>query len=272
VSAPVTSIAPRSTGTALADQLFAPLRKGEGVRIGLVGDSGCGKTWAARLLLAEWCRRVPNGFALVHDDTGPLQFRGQVRRFVTDIAKQPLAPEPRIVIFRGDERVRSGVNPSSLAEYAWRCAYRSPPVPMLLLLDELGRAAYAGHWSHQPNCPKRKGRGPGGMSSFNEREAECTCPLPAIFSWGRRSCVSVIWTTQSPQNAPREAFEQSSALVCVHMGGRGLRYLRDLDYLDGGAEPAIARQPGTREVAAGAVPAYVMLERGSAWDGKEYRL
>lgn len=243
----------------LFDLLFAPLRKGEGARIGIVGDSGCGKTEAAKRLLDEWLRRVARGFAFVVDDTGPSQFRGQLRGFVADLAHHPLVPTgPRVAVFRGRDGVH--VDTETVGQLAWRAVGRVPPVPTLVLLDELERSANAGHWRHGRDCPGR------------DVPTDCSCKLPKLWSWGRRSCASVIFTTQSPQAAPRSAFEQSSALLCVHLGGRGLKYLRGLDYVDSAAELAIGKLPDAIAVAQGAVPPYVLLRRGASWDGRLYRL
>lgn len=234
----------------ILDQVFAPIEHGEGIRIGIVGDSGTGKTHAARQLLAAWLARVPRGIALIHDDVGPCQYAGEQRGFPADLKTQPAAG--RAIVFRGANG--RGCDPADVAALAWKLSHAS--VPVLIVLDELERAASAGHWRHAAGCD-------GGAS--------CSCMLPRAFAWGRRVQLSVAWTTQSAQAAPREALEQSTALFTMHVAGRGARYLDELGYLDGGAAAALAQLPD------GMAPpdkrgACLVLRRGAPWDGKLYRL
>jgi len=64
---------PETTDGRLAAEIaFGPLSQNEGPRIGILGDSGCGKTEAARRLVAEYVRRVPNGVVYCVDDKGTI--------------------------------------------------------------------------------------------------------------------------------------------------------------------------------------------------------
>jgi len=250
---PATSAA----GAALGAELYAPIARDEGVRIGLVGDSGTGKTTAARYLLADWISRFP-GIALVHDDTGPRQFVGQERADVAELRRLPIAPSPRVVVFRGHQSLGIGADPEPIAGLGWRLVRRRPPTPALLLFDELERSARGGRWNHPASCPSRR-RPP----------LPCTCELPRVFSWGRRSCLSCIWTTQSPQSAPLEALEQSSTLLVFHMAGLGLGRLRKLDYVNDQAERAIVALPDMYSADRGA---FIKLRRGVPWDGRVLKM
>ena len=132
----------------------------------------------------------------------------------------------------------------SVAEFAWQLAARRRPC--LVVYDELGRAAHDGEWL--PGVRK----------------------IPAAFGQGRSVGIASLWSTQSPQDAPRAAFEQSSAVLCFRMAGMGLALLRRRDYLSGDVEAAIESLPGD-DVAPADRGVFVLLRRGRPWDGKRYK-
>ena len=118
---------------------------GEAPRIGVLGDSGTGKTYAATFIVESYVRKIP-GWAIVCDDKElRARFAGQERRDIAEIATRPPAPEPRVLVLRGDVRNRITVDPESVAGWAWAMSARGRPT--LGVYDELTRACKNGRWS-----------------------------------------------------------------------------------------------------------------------------
>ncbi|HYM46765.1 MAG TPA: hypothetical protein VES65_11480 [Solirubrobacteraceae bacterium] len=238
--------APLVSGVVASREALAPLAFGEAPRIGILGDSGTGKTEAARALVKDWITRVPS-FALVLDDKElRARFEGQERRDLADLAAQPPAPEPRVLVLRGDVRRGVEVDPEEAAAWAWAMAARNRA--SLVVYDELTRAARNGRWL-------------AGRDSL----------FPKTFGQGRAAGLSSIWGTQSPQDAPREPFEQSSVIYCFRLDGLGLNTLVDRNYvLDEGLAEVIRSLPGD-ELPPPERGYFVLLRRGRPWDGNVYR-
>lgn len=218
---------------------------GEGVRVGIVGDSGTGKTHAAQAFVAAYLERLP-GYVLVADAKCERRFGGQEYASVAELAARPPAPEPRILSFRGDPWSGVDLRPDEVAALAWRIGARRRVT--LTVLDELdGSAARAGQW--------RRG----------------TEWIPRTFTQGRAHGLSVLWGAQAPQAAPREAFGQSDYLLCFRLAGAELRLLKERGYLGGVPPELVPGLPGATSPPAER-GAFVLLARGLPWDGQVYRL
>lgn len=245
---PITTAIVRAPGSEAAAQIFATLAYGEAPRVGILGDTGSGKTHAERLLIDEYLRRSV-GFAVVVDDKDPrrAQFAGQVREDQIDLIGNPPDPTgPRVIVLRGDIARGGDLEPDQIAAYAWHAAGMGRPV--LVVFDELNHVNLTtyGQW-----C----------------RGIEWA---PRCFAKGRSVGVAVMWGTQSPQDCPRIAFEQSSAIATFKLAGMGLRKLGELDYLSGGAADVIPRLTG-EPAAPAARGDFVLLRRGQVWDRKIYK-
>lgn len=239
-------------GEDAAAAAWASLEYGEGSRVGLLGDSGCGKTEAARRLIAAYQRRS-TGVVLIVDDKEPQpQYEGQLRRDVDELRRQPIDPNgPRVVVFRGARFDREGgeVDPETVAEVQWALAQQR--IPSLVVYDELDKAANGGQWVRGKRSTVRW-----------------------AFIKGRSSGAASLWGTQETQAVPAEAFNQSSVILCFRMTGAPLRLLRERGYLeaDGGADvgETIRTLPGD-ELPKPQRGYFVMLRRGRPWDGRVYR-
>jgi hypothetical protein len=241
-----------SPGSEAAAEAWAPLGYGEGARVGVLGDSGAGKSTAEKELIKEWLRRAP-GVAIVVDDKGPRQrFEGQARRDIADLRAHPYDPEgPRVIVLRGDCFAGYKVDREEVAAFAWKMIARRQPT--LLVFDELKEACAGGQWK-------------GGAVW-----------LPRSFSQGREVGLSVLWGTQDTQEVPAEAFNQSGRVLTFKIAGNGLRLLGNRNYLvtapglePGTLERVIPMLPGEDDPPASRGP-FVLLKRGKPWDGKFYR-
>jgi len=230
-------------GDCAVDVALYSLKFGEGPCVAIVGDRGTGKSTAMKAICAGYLKRSV-GLVLACDAGGHSGFVGQQRVDVSDMRARPIAPEPRAVVFVGDPWAGIDPNPEAVSEFAWQVSARR--VPTLQAVDELKWAARGGWW--------RKG----------------VKRLPQSCSQGRKHGVGIVWASQSPQDAPREAFEEASLLICYRLAGLGLDRLADRNYLRGIDREVIEGLPGDR------VPPLergrcVILRRGEEWDGKFYR-
>ncbi len=243
--APVASATAATDGEAAAAEALAPLRFGEAPRVGVLGDSGCGKTEASRRIVATYLRACP-GVVLVCDDKPEQQYPGVVRRGVDDLSKRPTAPaEGRVVVFKSDPMSREAIDPETIAALQWRLAMRKQP--SLVVYDELDRAAAFGQW-----------------------KAGKESQIGWAFGKGRSAGAASLWGTQETQQVPAEAFNQSSCLLVFRMMGNPVRLLKERGYCEGGAEKIIPRLPGD-ELPPKQRGYFVLLRRGRPWDGRIYR-
>ncbi len=217
--------------------------------IGLVGDTGTGKTTLLVPLLEQYKRRSP-GTLLVIDDKGVRsRFEGQERRDVDDLRQHPIDYQlGRVIIFRGVPTKGEKVNVEEVAELAWARVGRARK--SLIVVDEL----VSGRRDLSVNTQWRSG----------------VTWLPRSFTEGREPGVGVVWGAQSPQLVPIDAFEQSSCICCFRLAGLGLQRLHERNYLLGGAGEVIPRLHGPP------LPLeqrgdFVLLRRGQPWNGKVYK-
>lgn len=237
-------------GEAATVEAWAPLAYGEGPRVGVLGDSRCGKTEALRRLVKGYLRRSP-GFVYVVDvkEARP-QFEGQMRRDRDHIQREPPASDGhRVIVVRGDRsdaESRGEVDPEEIADIQW--AHVQQHVPCLVVYDELDLACNGGQW--------------------NRGDKKST--IRWAFRRGGSQGASSLWGTQETQEVPAAAFNQSSMILCFRMIGAPLRLLKERGYLEGGAADVIPTLPGD-ELPPAQRGYFVALRRGRPWDGKIYR-
>lgn len=234
----------------VAQEAFAPIKYGEGARIGLVGDTRCGKTRAAKELIAEFMRRSPGPVLIADDKEAQPQFEGQCRRNKADLeANPPDEKIGRVVILRGArfDLETGAVDPEEIADLQFGLAQGRPSIPSLGVYDELDRACDHGQFKRSKNSAIRW-----------------------VFKQGGSAGCSAIWGTQETQDIPAPIFNQSTLILCFKMLGAPVRLLRERNYLLGGVEETIGRLPGA-EVPPDERGAFVVLRRGQEWDGKVWR-
>lgn len=242
-------------GEMAAEEAWRPLSFNEGPRIGILGDSGVGKTEAARRLIAEYLKRCPGTVLIVDDKEPQPQFVGQYRRDRAELLARPAEenhPGGRVVVFRGErfDREQGEVDPETIAEIQWSMCQQN--LRSLVVYDELDKACSGGQW---------------------KRGSKST--ILWAFRRGRNSGASSLWGTQETQEVPAGAFNQSSVILCFRLVGAPLRLLEQRGYLNSGADgrdvgEVISRLPGD-ELPREERGYFVMLRRGRPWDGRVYR-
>jgi len=242
---------PLRPGDEAAAEVLAQLAEGEMPHVGLLGDTGTGKTTAAQKLVDKFLQESAGSVFIVDDKELRPRFAGNERRDRRDLKEHPIdpaGPNPRVVVFRGEPSRGVMANPEEIAELAWRRAGLRRRT--LLVVDEL----VAGREELTKNQQWRKG----------------VTWLPRSFTMGRQPGVGTIWGAQSPQLVPIDPFEQSNAILCFRLAGLGLQRLKERDYLQGGADEVIPRlhgPPQPRETRGD----FVLLRRGQPWNGKVYK-
>lgn len=217
--------------------------------MGLLGDTGTGKTTAEQHLIQEYLRRSP-GSALIVDDKEMLpRFEGQYRRDVEDLREHPVDFQlGRVIVFRGEPGRGERVDLEDVAALAWARAQKGRKT--LCVFDEL----VAGREELTKNTQWRKG----------------VTWVPRNFTMGRSPGIGDLWGAQSPQLVPLDVFEQSSAILCFRLAGLGLERLRQRDYLEGGAGDVIPTLSGPPSPP-GERGEFVLLRRGQTWNRVIYK-
>jgi DNA helicase HerA-like ATPase len=238
VTAPAAASLPSLSPAATMAVALEPLRRSQGVRLGVIGRTGSGKTYALRKAVRAALAGLDLAYVLTDE---PLTWGDcQIRRDLRDCRDNPLVPASAggssLICFEGDVFQRREESPEALAADAWRrCA---PPYRfrVAVVVDELRSAAIGGRWNE-----------PGG-------------DLQRAFSQGRKVGLSVFWGTQVPQEVPREAFSQSE-LWLFELSGRETRYLLGLRLIDEALAEVLPRLGPRR---------FVVLRSGD-WDGAVYQ-
>jgi len=242
-------------GEEAAAEVLAQLDYGEAPHIGLLGDTGTGKTTAMQRLIDLYLRKSTGSVFIVDDKELRARFAGEERESVKDLRNRPLVPlqpgelPPRVVVFRGNPGKGEMVDVESIAALAWARVARGRKT--LLVLDELvaGREEVL-----CKNTQWRKG----------------ITHTPRVFTAGRVVGIGTLWGAQSPQDVPKDPFEQSSAILTFRLAGMGLDRLRERNYLNGGAGPAIEQLHGPPLPPAERGD-FVQLRRGRPWNEKRYK-
>jgi hypothetical protein len=239
VSAPAAGkVAP---GHLAAQIAFAALEAGEGARVGLLGDPGSGKSYAARQLIRYYLSRS-RGIVAVADSKGEGGWPGQVYTSTADLAERG-GLTGRELVFAPDP-FGDPLELEAIAEWQWKLAARR--CRSLVVWDELSDACGDGEW------------------------LDGATHLPRGFTHGRRVGISALWGAQFAQLLPREPYETSACLLVWRQAGNALAILRRRGYTDPASEAAIRALPGD-SVRPELRGAFVLLVRGRPWDGRTYR-
>lgn len=218
------------------------LAQGEGVRVGFIGNTGCGKTfgmaWAVRHIVDEG---FVNVVLVVDDKNHDPPWTGARRVNPTTAAANPPADdeEPNQVVYRGVAMDPAGsVSVDDVARQAWEIAAMKDHPKVALVVDELRRAV---------SPAGREWRAPTVARAITE---------------GRAAGVSVLWGTQSPQRIPVEAFDNS--LLCIFaLGMRGRAYLEDTKMISDGVSIVVA----------GLAPRqFIVVDDAGDWNGRIYEV
>ena len=241
--------APVRPGDEAAQAALAQLDFNEAPQIGILGDTGCGKSTATQRLIQLYLQKCAGSVLIVDDKELTTKFEGQQRRDVEDLAQHPIDwQQGRVTVLRGDVGRGQRVNLDQVAEVAWVRAARGRKT--LCVWDEL----IAGREDLCKNAQWRKG----------------VTWLPRSFTMGRSPGIANIWGAQSPQDVPKDPFEQAGAILCFRLAGLGLQRLKERDYLAGGADKVIPLLPGP-PCNPNDRGLFVLLIRGQPWNQRLYR-
>lgn len=237
-------------GEEAAAEALAQLDYGEAPQIGIIGDTGTGKTTATAYLIDLYLRKSPGSVLVVDDKEMRPRFAGQPRRDVAELRANPIDwQQGRVVVFRGEPSRGVRVDLEEIAELAWARAAIGRQT--LCVFDEL----IAGREELTKNTQWRKG----------------VTWVPRNFAMGRSPGVADIWGAQDPVDVPNVVFNQSSAIFTFRLAGTGLQKLRERNYLVGGdVDEVIQGLPGPPMPPDQRGP-FVMLRRGLPWNGKIYK-
>src|SRR5207248_1829678 len=122
-------------------------------------------------------------------------------RDLDELEQRPPAPEPRVIVLRGEPMKMIGVDHEAASAYQQRLAGMG--IRTVCVHDEMSDAARYGQWK-------------AGGESLIARQ----------FVKGRAAGVGKIWLTQLPQFVPDEPWTQSTALLCFNVDPGTLRRLR----------------------------------------------
>jgi hypothetical protein len=236
------SVAP---GDQAADKAFARLEWGEAPAIGVLGKSGTGKTEAARRLIPHYLRRSKGIVIVVDDKELRPRYAGQCYRDTDEIERRKPAPDPRVVVFRGEPAQMIGVDHEKVAAFQQGLAAQG--VPTLCVHDEMSDAAKYGQWKA------------GGESLLARQYVK-----------GRVIGVGKLWLTQLPAYVPDEPWTQSTAILCFNVDAGTLARLKKHRWIDDRLARLISSLPD------GNVPPnqrgyFVLLEPECGSDGQVYR-
>lgn len=195
-------------------KLSAPLRSGQGIRVGAIGVTGSGKTTSVVSFLDYLAAAHLAHLVIIHDVKMPLpQFEGRIEHEADAVIARPPQQYPATIVLR-----RNGLDHTPDVEKAARVTLHASfsGVPTVLVLDEFSRAT------------TRSGK-------------EFTAPsVEKILSEGRGIGASLIWGAQLPQRVPTSAYDQS-AIVLQRSGRKVLSYLIDQKVIDNAAADVVAR-------------------------------
>jgi hypothetical protein len=227
---------------AILPRILEPLRTGQGIRVGWLGNTGKGKSYAAAWFI-EQLRR--GGFVhvvlTVDDKDRATVYPGTQRVNPADLRSRPPGEgeDPTSVVYRGVilDPGRT-VDVDEVCRQAWELAGMPGGPKVLVAIGELRRAVSpAGREWRAPAAARTlaEGRGPG---------------------------ISLSWETQSPQRIPVEGFDNS--ILCVFgLGHRGRAYLERADLIGAEVSAVVAGLPERQ---------FVVIDDAGDWDGVIYEI
>lgn len=234
-------------GRLAAQQALTSIRYGEGPRVGVIGDTRCGKSEVMKWMIGLYLKSC-RGIVLIADDKYPdrAQYAGHLRRDIADLESRPPEGEPRVVVLRGDpsKGARGGLDLESIARKQWDMARHKRE--SVAVYDELDRACNGGQWLQQPS------------------------DIGWTFGKGGGGGIGAFWGLQETESAPREPFNCSTHIIVVRCVGNPVRLLKARGYCEGGADRVIPRLPGD-ELPPAQRGYFLLLARGRPWDGHVYR-
>ncbi len=223
---------------------LAPLASGEGFRVGLLGDPGSGKSYAARIIAAEYLRRC-RGLVAVANSKGETGWDGEEYASVEELRDRPNTG--RQLVFTPPATDTLDLPSIALWQWSLATAHRCRS---LVVWDEIGDAARDGEWL--------------------DADADGTSQIGRGFTHGRRLGMSELWGAQFAHQVPREAWETTSTLLVWRQAGNAVKILRFRQYTDLAVESVISSLPGD-DVPPAERGEFVLLRRGRPWDGCTYR-
>lgn len=227
----------RRAGRAEALALITePARRGDGWRHLWLGDTGTGKTWAQRELVAYDAGQL----VLIHDDKGAaVEYPGvKYFRAPADLLDAPAdeAGNLSAVAFRGDVFAGVTCEVEDVAALALRLARAR--VPVRLVVDEWDRAV-----------------------SDGGRKLEAPA-LRACLTTGRALGLSVTGGAQTPQRCGDIVLNSASSIGMFRLGPAAVNYLEERLFFD---------RAMTAVIPTLAVGDFVIHRSGHPWDGVIYR-
>jgi hypothetical protein len=247
-SAPVLARAKPATcapGDRAAEKAFACLDGGEAPCVGVLGKSGTGKTEAARRLIPHYLRRSGGVVLVIDDKELRPRYEGQCYRDPDETARRPPAPEPRVIVFRGEPGRMVEVDHEKVAAYQQGLAARG--VRTMCVHDEQSDAAKYGQWKA------------GGRSLLARQYVK-----------GRVIGVGKLWLTQLPAYVPDEPWTQSTAILCFNVDEATIKRLARHRWVDARLAATIRGLPD-RSAPRNQRGYFVLLEPECAGDGQIYR-
>jgi ABC-type cobalamin/Fe3+-siderophores transport system ATPase subunit len=248
--APVADAPARRPGSEAVEEALAQLDYGEAPQIGVLGDTGCGKTTLMLELVQAFLRRSTGSIFIVDDKELTTRFVGQERRDRADLIERPIdGALGRVTIFRGDVGHGQRVDLEEIAELAWTRAHMKRKTAVFY--DEL----IAGR--EEVLCK-------------NQQWRKGVVWVPQSFTMGRSPGISDVWGAQDPVEVPNQVFNQSSAIFTFRLAGTGLLKLKERNYLGGGVQEVIEALPGP-PLPPAQRGEFVLLRRGQVWNRKIYK-
>lgn len=243
-------------GNVAADQVWRPLTfrrpgypNGEATAVGFIGDTGAGKTEAAKKFIDRYLQKSPGQVIVVDDKELQPRYDGQCRIDRADLIANPLDPGgSRVLVIRGQPDKGIEADNEDAARLAWEIAIGKKR-PVLIVFDELNRESLV------KGSQFRKG----------------VVMVPKTLTQGRAPGISCAWLTQAPQDAPREMY-QADAICCFKTGGLAITRLREKDYLRGDPSPdTVIPKLHARRDDPHLRGDFTLLWKGDDWDRRIYK-
>lgn len=225
------------------ERIIGALRKNEGFRHLWLGGTGMGKTVANRTII-EYIRKqklVDITLTVDDKDRWKPQYQGMYRKnpehLQTEMRKA--GEDASHIVFRGaafEGNIADDIEHESVSSLAWDLV-RLRPARVLVNVDELADAT-------------------NGHQAWNGQT------LPALYRKGRGVGISVLASTQLPQQLPRDAFGLSDTIGIFRITAREAKYLADY---------RVIGHEDIERVSKLEVGQWILYDKASPDDGSVYR-